>query len=72
MIPKNVTHMLEMRAPPNTEEEGDSDYSWTDRLLSRKLDGSSSEAVYGEDGRVLYSAVTGCGSDRHCSPVRLF
>ena len=57
-------HMLEIRAPPNTEEEGDSDYPWTDRLLSRKLDGSSSEAVYGEDGRVLYSAVTGCRSDR--------
>ena len=54
-------HLIEIHAPPNTEEEGDSDYPWTDRLLSRKLDGSSSEVVYGEDGRVRYSAVTGCG-----------
>ena len=64
-------HMIEIRAPPNTEEEGDSDYPWTDRLLSRKLDGSSSEVVYGEDGRVLYSAVTGCGSDRNADIAAL-
>ena len=57
--------LIEIRAPPNTEEEEDSDYPWTDRLLSRKLDGSSSEVVYGEDGRVPYSAVTGGGSDRN-------
>ena len=56
-------HMSDIRAPPNTEEEGDSDYPWTDRLLSRKLDGSSSNAVYGEDGRFLYNAVTGYGGD---------
>ena len=56
-------HMSDIRAPPNTEEEGDSDYPWTDRLLSRELDGSSSKAVYGEDGRFLYNAVTGYGSD---------
>ena len=47
-------HMSDICAPPNTEEEGDSDYPWTDRLLSRKLDGSLSDAVYGEDGRFLY------------------
>ena len=23
-------HLIEIRAPPNTEEEGDSDYPWTD------------------------------------------
>ena len=57
--------LIEIRAPPNTEEEEDSDYPWTDRLLSRKLDGSSSEVVYDEDGRVPHSAVTGCGSDRN-------
>ena len=56
-------HMSAIRAPPNTEEEGDSDYPWTDRLLSRKLDGSSPNAVYGEDGRFLYNAVTGYESD---------
>ena len=49
--------MNEIRAPPNTEEEGDSDCPWTNRLLSRNVDGSSSEAVYGEDSRVLHSAV---------------
>ena len=64
-------HLIEIRAPPNTEEEGDSDYPWTDRLLSRKLDGSSSEVVYGEDGRVRYSAVTGCGSDRNADIAAL-
>ena len=32
-------------------------------MLSRKLDGYSSVVAYGEDGRVPYSAVTGCGSD---------
>ena len=57
--------LIEIRAPPNTEEEEDSDYPWTDRLLSRKLDGSSLEVVYGEDGRAPYSAVTGSGSDRN-------
>ena len=55
--------LIEIREPPNTEEN--SDYPWTDRLLSRKLDGYSSVVVYGEDGRVPYSAVTGCGSDRN-------
>ena len=64
-------HMIEIRAPPNTEEEGDYDCPWTDRLLSRKLDGSSSEVVYGEDGRVLYSAATGCGSDRNADIAAL-
>ena len=57
--------LIEIRAPPNTEEEEDSDYPWTDGLLSRKLGGYSSEVVYGEDGRIPYSAVTGCGSDRN-------
>ena len=56
-------HMSAIRAPPNTEEEGYSDYPWTGRLLSRKLDGSSPKAVYDEDGRFLYNAVTGCESD---------
>ena len=29
--------LIEIRAPPSTEEEEDSDYPWTDRLLLRKL-----------------------------------
>ena len=55
--------MSDIRTPPNTEEEGDSDYPWSDRLILREVDGSSSNAVYGEDGRFLYIAVTGCTSD---------
>ena len=57
--------LIEICAPPNTEEGEDSDYPWTDGLSSRKLGGYSSEVVYGEDGRVPYSAVTGCGSERN-------
>ena len=64
-------HMSDIRTPPNTEEEGDSDYPWMDRLVSRKLYGSSSDAMYGEDGRFLYSAVTGVGSDRGADIVAL-
>ena len=35
------------------------------------MDGSSSEVVYREDGRVRYSAVTGCGSDRNADIAAL-
>ena len=54
--------MSDIRAPPNTEEEGDSDYPWADRLQSKELDGSSN-VVYREDRRFLYNAVTGYGGD---------
>ena len=57
--------LIEIRAPPNTEEEEDSDYPWTDGLLSEKLSGYSSQVVYSVDGRIPYSAVTECGSDRN-------
>ena len=56
-------HMSDIRAPPKTEEKGDSDYPRADRLLSKELDGSSSNVVYGEDRRFLFNAVTGYGSD---------
>ena len=56
-------HMSDIHAPPNTEEEGDSDYPWADRLLSKESDGSSSNVVYRNDRRLLYNAVTGYGSD---------
>ena len=55
--------MGDIRVPPNTEEEGDSDYPWADRLLSKESDGSSSNVVYHNDGRLLYRAVTGDGRD---------
>ena len=44
-------HTSDIRTPPNTEEEGDSDYPWRDRMVSRKLCGSSSDALHEEDGR---------------------
>ena len=56
--------LIEIRAPPNTEEEEDSDYPWTDGLLSGKFSGCSSQVVYSVDGRIPYSAVTECGSGR--------
>ena len=62
---------LEFRAPPNTEEEEDSDYPDTDGLLARKLGGCPSEGMYGEDGRIPYSAVTGGGSERNADIAAL-
>ena len=56
-------HMSDIRAPPNTEEEGDSDYPWADRLLSKESDESSSNVVNRNDRRLLYNAVTRYGSD---------
>ena len=53
-----VSH-LEFRAPPNTEEEDDSDYSDADGLLAIKLGGCPSEGTYGHDDRISYSAATG-------------
>ena len=56
--------LIEIRVPPNTEEEEDSDYPWTDGLLSGKCSGCSSQVVYSVDGRIPYSAVTECVSGR--------
>ena len=58
-------HTSDIHTPPNTEEEGDSDYPWRDRMVSRKLYGSSSDALYEEDGRCLYSTVSGVASERY-------
>ena len=58
-------HTSDIRTPPNTEEEGDSDYPWRDRMVSRKLYGSSSDALYEEDGRCLYSTVSGVARERY-------
>ena len=56
--------LIEIRAPPKMEEEEDSDYPWTDGLLSGKFSGCSSQVVYSVDSRIPYSAVTKCGSGR--------
>ena len=58
-------HTSDIRTPPNTEEEGDSDYPWRDRMVSRKLCESSSDALYEEDGMCLYSTVSGVASERY-------
>ena len=57
--------LIEIRAPPNTEEEKDSDYPWTDGLLSEKLSGYSSQVVYSVNGRFPHSVVTERGSDKN-------
>ena len=62
---------LEFRAPPNTEDEEDFNYPDTDGLLARKLSGCPSEGIYGEDGRIPYSAVTGGGSERNADIAAL-
>ena len=62
---------LEFRAPPNTEDEDDSDYPDTDGLLAKKLGGCPSEGMYGKNGRIPYSAVTGGGSERNADIAAL-
>ena len=57
-----VVHTSDIRTPPNTEEEGDSDYPWRDRMV---LYESSSDALYEEDGRCPYSTVSGVASERY-------
>ena len=58
-------HTSDIRTPPNTEEEGDSDYPWRDRIVSRKLCGSSSDALYEENDGCTYSTVSGVASARY-------
>ena len=58
-------HMSDIRTPPNTEEEGDSDYPWRDRMVSRKLCGSSSDTLYEENDGCTYSTVSGVASARY-------
>ena len=65
-----VSH-LQFRAPPNTEDEDDSDYPDTDGLLAKKLGGCPSEGTYGKNGRITYSAVTGSGSRRNADIAAL-
>ena len=62
---------LEFRAPPNTEDEDDSDYPDTDGMLAKKLGGCPSEGMYGKNGRIPYSAVTGGGSERNADIAAL-
>ena len=56
---------IEFRAPPNTEDEEDSDCPDTDGLLAKKSGGCPSEGMYGEGGGISYGAVTGGGIERN-------
>ena len=58
-----MSHLL-FSAPPNTEDEGDSDYPDTDGSLTERLGGYPSEGMYGIDDEITYSVVTGSDSDR--------
>ena len=56
-------YMGDIRAPPNTEEEGDSDYPWRDRRVSRISSGSSSDTRREEDNGCSYITVSGVASE---------
>ena len=46
------------RVPPNTEEDEDIDYPWTDRLLNRESDDNSSIDIQQNDRKFQYNEVT--------------
>ena len=58
-------HTSDIRTLPNTEEEGDSDYPWRDRMVSRILCGSSPDALCEENNGYSYSTVSGVASARY-------
>ena len=58
-------HTSDIRAPPNTEEEGDSDYPWRDRLVSRISCGSLSDTRREEDGGCSCVPVSGVASESY-------
>ena len=60
-----ATPSSDIRTPPNTEEEGDSDYPWRDRMVSRILCGSSSDALGEEYNGCSYSTVSGVASESY-------
>ena len=51
--------------PPNTEDEGDSDYPGTDGSLTEMLDRCPSEAMSDRDRDMTYSEMTDSDSDRN-------
>ena len=46
------------RVPPNTEEDEDIDYPWTDCLLNKGLNNNVSIIIQNNDGRIQYKKVT--------------
>ena len=56
-------YMSDIRTPANTEEEGDSDYPWRDRMVSRISCGSSSDTRREEVNGRSYITVSGVASE---------
>ena len=54
---------LKFGAPPNTEDEGDSDYPGTDGSLTEKLGRCPSEAMSDRNEDMTYNDMTECDSD---------
>ena len=59
-----MSHLI-FSAPPNTEDEGDSDYPDTDGSLTERLGGYPSGGMYDRDDEITYSVITGSDSDRN-------
>ena len=51
------------RVPPNTEEDEDIDYPWTDCLLNKGLNDSVSIDIQNKDRRIQYNKVTICENE---------
>ena len=51
------------RVPPNTEEDEDIDYPWTDCLLNTGLNNNVSIIIQNKDGRIQYKKVTICENE---------
>ena len=63
--PVNVSgrRVGDSRVPPNTEEDEDIDYPWTDCLLNKGLNDSVSIDIQNKDRRIQYNKVTICENE---------
>ena len=63
--PGNVSErpVSDSRVPPNTEEDEDIDYPWTDCLLNKGLNNNVSIIIQNNDGRIQYKKVTICENE---------
>ena len=63
--PGNVSErrVSDSRVPPNTEEDEDIDYPWTDFLLNKGLNNNVSIIIQNNDGRIQCKKVTICENE---------
>ena len=63
--PGNVSgqRVRNSRVPPNTEEDEDIDYPWTDCLLNKGLNNNVYIIIQNKDGRIQYKKVTICKNE---------